>query len=75
MATEAAVAGDGCRLVLRVSAYERPEAQDFDDANWLKGEVELEAGIAGSFKATHRVALRADELKRFRDDLLPVVSH
>jgi hypothetical protein len=74
MANEFAVGGEGCRLVLCVSAYERPEAQDFNDANWLTGEVELEAGTSGPFKATHRVALRADELKRFRDDLVPVVE-
>jgi hypothetical protein len=74
MAIEAAVGGDGCQLVLRVSAYELPEAQDFDDANWLTGEVDLVAGTTGSFRATHGVALRADELERFHDDLLSVVE-
>ena len=40
---EATVAGHGCRLVLRVSAYEWPDEVSGSDANWLRGEVELQA--------------------------------
>jgi hypothetical protein len=72
MVGQVAVRGDRFQLVLRVSAYELPDSEDFDDGNWLVGEVDLEAGKTGSFKASHRVALRADELRQFRDDLVPV---
>ncbi len=71
---EATVGGDECRLVIRVSAYEFPDAVDFDDANWLIGEVELNSGFTGSFTASHRVTLRADELAEFRDELAPLVQ-
>jgi hypothetical protein len=71
---EVAVAGDDCRLVLRVSAYEFPDAVDVNDANWLIGEVEMKAGHSGSFTASHRVTLRADEMAQFRDELVPLVK-
>lgn len=74
MAIEANIRGQGCRLRLSVSRYEFADAEDFDDANWLIGEVELEAGITGEFRASHRVALRADELTLFRDQLQPLVE-
>jgi len=74
MASEASVCGQGCRLRLSVSAYEFPDADDFDDANWLIGSVDLEAGTTGSFKASHRITLRADELAQFRDELRPLLD-
>lgn len=71
---EVTIGGDDCRLVLRVSAYEFPDATEFNDANWLIGEVELESGRSGTFTASHRVTLRADELTQFRDELVPLVE-
>jgi hypothetical protein len=71
---EATVGGDDCGLVIRVGAYQFPEAIDFDDANWLVGEVEMEAGLTGSFTASHLVTLRADELAQFRDELVPLIQ-
>src|SRR6266702_308554 len=53
VAMEATVAGHGCRLVLRVSAYEWPDEVSGSDANWLTGEVELQAGRTGVFHACH----------------------
>ena len=53
VAMEATVAGHGCRLVLRVSAYEWPDEVSGSDANWLTGEVELQAGRTGAFHACH----------------------
>jgi hypothetical protein len=72
--TEVTIGGDGCRLVLRVDAYEFPDAVDFDDGNWLIGEVEMKAGIAGSFTVKLRVTVRANELAEFRDQLVPMVE-
>jgi len=74
VAMEATVAGHGCRLVLRVSAYEWPDEVSGSDANWLRGEVELQAGRAGVFHARHRAALRTEELAQFRDQLQEVVA-
>jgi hypothetical protein len=74
MARQVSVGGEGCRLLLSISAYEFPDLDDRDDGNWLFGIVELKAGTTGEFKATHRVMPRADELARFRDDLRPLVE-
>ena len=49
VAMDATVAGHGCRLVLRVSAYAWPDDVSGSDANWLTGEVELQAGRTGVF--------------------------
>jgi len=67
VAMEATVAGHGCRLVLRVSAHERPDEVSGSDANWLTGEVELRAGRTGVVHARHGAALRTKELAQFRD--------
>lgn len=74
VAMEATVAGHGCRLVLRVSAYEWPDEVSGSDANWLTGEVELQTGQTGVFHARHRAALRTEELAQFRDELQEVVA-
>src|ERR1700704_349778 len=69
MASEVSLRGDGCRLVLRVDRYAYPAVTSGSDANWLAGEVALTAGRTGSYHASHRVALRTDELAHFRDEL------
>jgi hypothetical protein len=74
VAMDATVAGHGCRLVLRVSAYEWPDEVSGWDANWLTGEVELQAGQTGWFHARHGAALRTQELAQFRDELREVVA-
>jgi hypothetical protein len=74
VAMEATVAGQGCRLVLRVSAYEWLDEVSGSDANWLTGEVELQAGRTGVFHACHGAALRTEELAQFRDELREVVA-
>jgi len=71
---EVTVAGHGCRLVLRVSTYEWPDEVSGSDANWLTGEVELQAGRTGVFHARHGAALRTEELAQFRDQLQEVVA-
>jgi hypothetical protein len=74
MAMEATVVGHGCRLVLRVSAYEWPDEVSGSDANWLRGEVELQAGRTAVFHACHGAALRTEDLAQFRDELREVVA-
>jgi hypothetical protein len=74
VSSEVSIGGDGCRLRLTVDAYEFPDIEDFDDANWLVGKVELEAGVTGSFRASHRVTPRTDDLTLFRDELRPIVD-
>jgi hypothetical protein len=69
VALEVSVRGERCRLVLRVDRYAYPAVTSGSDANWLAGQVELTAGETGSYHAKHRVALRTDELARFRDEL------
>lgn len=39
------------------------------DANWVVGEVELQAGSAGHFTGRQAVSMRTDEMERFRDEL------
>jgi len=69
MPVEVTVAGEGCALVLRVLGYERPDELGGADANWLTAEVELRASTTGLFEARQAVALRTEELARFRDQL------
>jgi hypothetical protein len=69
VAVEVSLCGEGCRLVLRVERYAYPAVTSGSDANWLAAEVELTAGRTGTFRATHRLALRTDELAQFRDQL------
>ena len=67
MPAEVSLRGEGCRLVLRVDRYAYPAVTSGSDANWLAGEVVLPAGATGAYHASHRVALRTDELAEFRD--------
>jgi hypothetical protein len=69
VAVEVSLCGEGCRLVLRVERYAYPDVTSGTDANWLAAEVELTAGRTGAFRATHRVALRTDELAQLRHQL------
>lgn len=62
MAIEAAVHGQGSRLVVRVERYEFPDETTGSDANWVVGEVDL-TGSGGAFRARVRVTLRTDELQ------------
>ena len=58
-------AGQRLRMARRGSGF---------DANWLTGEVELQAGRTGVFHARHGAALRTEELAQFRDQLQEVVA-
>jgi hypothetical protein len=44
-------AGEQGELTIDVHAYERPDASDRDDANWLSCEIAIKAGpFAGTFR-------------------------
>jgi hypothetical protein len=63
--------GNGGRLILRVSGYERPDSTDPYDANWLTTEVAVEAGpFAGAFKA----AFSTYDFAELRDRLYAAVE-
>jgi hypothetical protein len=72
MIPEAHLRGEGCELVLRATGYEHPELDTGDDANWVRGEVELAWARVGRFSATVAVALRTDELAAFVEQLRAV---
>lgn len=69
MGAEVVIAGEGCRLVVRLHRWAYPDESTGSDANWIDGEVELEAGTTGRFTAQHAVCVRTDELQAFRDAL------
>src|SRR6266702_8026223 len=75
MTKDVTIAGDGCRLVLHVAGYERPQLDSGADANWLQAEVELDLEASGgSFQARRSVSLRTNELAAFRDQLAALVE-
>jgi hypothetical protein len=71
---EVSIGGEGCRLILSVSGYQFPEAEDSDDANWLGASVEVSAGTTGRFAGAYAGFLRCDDLARFRDELRVVLE-
>ena len=54
-------------LTIEVCGYERPGAEDQDDANWLRCEVSIKAGpFSGAFKSaftTHDLIALAERLR------------
>jgi hypothetical protein len=69
VSVEVHIAGDGCRLTLRLLGWENPELVTGSDANWVRGEIELVANSTGRFTASHSVSVLTGELERFRDEL------
>jgi hypothetical protein len=69
VAVEAAIRGEGLRLVLRVHGYESPSIKSGEDANWLTAEVELTVGTYGTYRATQRVSLYARDIAAFAGEL------
>jgi hypothetical protein len=67
MAVEIVIAGDECKLTLKVVRYEFSEAKDYHDANWLVTAAELVAGRLAHFEARCKVTIQAVELLDFRD--------
>ena len=68
------IAGEGCRLTLRLTHWESPELTSGSDANWVVGEVELVTDTTGRFSARHPVSIRTEEVARFRDELASLLE-
>ena len=74
VSAEVHIAGEGCRLTLRLMHWESPELTSGPDANWVVGEVELVTGSTGRFSARHPVSIRTDEMARFRAELASLLE-
>lgn len=59
------VAGEGCRLVVRLYHYEMPGITSGEDADWVTGAVEMAAGREGTFRAKRSVSVFAPDLVAF----------
>jgi hypothetical protein len=62
--------GDGFAAVFSAWGYERPDAADADDGNWVSGEFELSLHTPGYFRALVKLSWRAEQLRRFYDELV-----
>src|SRR5579884_204877 len=62
---EALLEADGFKLVVRASRYERPDAEEYWDANWVSGEVEMQTSRGGRFSARTTVSLFTSDLVSF----------
>lgn len=52
MSCEIRLSGEQGSLTLEINGYERPEAEDPDDANWLMCKLTIKAGsFSGAFKS------------------------
>jgi hypothetical protein len=59
------IAGDNCRLTVRLHHQEMPGVTSGEDAGWVTGEVEMTAGTEGSFRAKRRVSIFVPDLVAF----------
>jgi len=51
MSEQITVNGHRGSLIINVSSYERPDANDPDDANWLKSDATIKVGVfTGAFR-------------------------
>lgn len=57
---------NGDHISIRVVGRMHPHADDYWDGNWLVTPIDI---VAGGFHGSVAGALRADELKAFRDEL------
>lgn len=72
------IAGEQGGLTIEVQGYERPWANDQDDANWLKCHIAIKAGpFTGTFKSsftTYDLVALAERLKGALGTLAGTVS-
>jgi len=71
MAAEFEVRGDGALIRVSILGYERPDAQDYDDGNWLNATARI--AISG-FRAEFPYAAYAPDLAGFLDELSALYS-
>src|SRR5690349_6848129 len=66
MAAEFEVRGEGALVRVSILGYEQPDAQDYDDGNWLNATVHM--AISG-FRAAFPYAPYAPDLANFLSEL------
>ena len=60
------ISGHDGKILIQVTSYERGQATNQDDANWLRSEVTV---TVGPFSGMFRCALTTFDLARFADEL------
>jgi len=70
--------GEGCKITIEFRDYERPIADNDDDANWLRSSIHVEADpFSGAFPValtTHEVIVLYERLKKAYDSLSGTVA-
>jgi hypothetical protein len=66
MSEQITISGHGGSLIVHVSSYERPGANDPDDANWLTSDAAIKVGV---FSGEFRFALTTHDLIDFHEAL------
>jgi hypothetical protein len=74
VSVDVSIAGEGCRLTLRLLGWEHPELVTGSDANWIRGEVELVATSTGRFTARQPVSVVTEDLERFRSEVRALLA-
>jgi hypothetical protein len=59
-------------VIVRPSRRQYPEAEDYDDGNWVDATIDI---AAGAFRGTFEATLRAEDFVRFRDQLRPLYEN
>jgi len=72
------IRGHNARVTITIIGYERPDAADESDANWLSAEITCDAGdFTGSVATsltTHEITALRDDLRRAMDALTGTVT-
>jgi hypothetical protein len=71
MSPQVSIKGHGASISIEASGYERPIAQNVDDANWLKCRVTVNLGY---FTGEYPGAFETSDFVRFRDGLEKILS-
>lgn len=64
--TAISISGDGVRVHLALSGYERLAAEDESDLNWLAAQFEI---VVSNFRGAGACSLTANDLQAWHDEL------
>ncbi|WP_345764963.1 WapI family immunity protein [Diaminobutyricibacter sp. McL0608] len=70
---EIALGGAHNEITIRIAGRERPDDLSWEDGNWLVGAIKVD--VDGMTANLDRVALRADELRVFSDEMAEVYQN
>lgn len=65
------IRGHNARVTITILGYERPDAADESDANWLSAQITCDAG---DFRGSVATSLTTHEITALRDDLRRAVD-